>query len=159
MPSSLTVMPVSNYNRTFGAHLAEAHTEPIGLSPCDAADTDGPKMIETQFKRFRCVHRGCETKAGTIVRQVTHYAINQWRLVVVCNPGALKHHVSKEPASFFHNGHFRSLKLYTTSVAVFLNRSALSGGDYIRNFNRILYPPQQCHVPEMPTWRYQDRLL
>jgi len=145
-------MSVSNYNRTFGVHLAEAHTEPIGLSPRDAARAGGPKIIETQFKRFRCVHRGCETKAGTIVRQVTHYAINQWRLVVVYNLGALKHHVSRNSASFFHNGHFRSLKLYTTSVAVFLNRSALSGGDYIRNFNRILYPPQQCHAPEMSNW-------
>ena len=150
MPSSLTVMPVSNYNRTFGAHLAEAHTEPIGLSPRDAAGTDGPKIIETQFKRFRSLHCGCETKAGAIVRQVAHYAINQWRLVDVCNLGALKHDVSRDPASFFHKGHFRSLKPYTTSVAVFLNRSVLSGGDDIRNFNRILYPPQQCHVPEIP---------
>jgi hypothetical protein len=151
-------MSVSNYNRTFGAHLAEAHTEPIGLSPCDAAGADGSKIIETQFKRFRGVHRGCKTKAGTIVRQVAHYAINRWRLVVVCNPGALKHHVSREPAFFFHKGHFRSLKPYTASVAVFLNRSALSGDDDIRNFNRILYPPQQCHAPELPTWRYQEQL-
>jgi hypothetical protein len=151
-------MSVSNYNQAFGAHLAEAHTEPIGLSPRDAAGAGGVKIIETQFKRFRGVHRGCETKAGTIVRQVAHYAINRGRLVVVRNPGALKHHVSREPASFFHNGHFRSLKPYTTSVAVFLNRSALSGGDGIRNFNRILHLPQQCQASEMPTWRYQDRL-
>jgi hypothetical protein len=142
----------------FSAHLAEAYTEPISLSPRDVAGAGGPKIIETQFKRFRRMHRGCKTKTGTIVRQVAHYAINRWRLVVVCNPGALKHHVSRKPASFFHNGHFRSLKPYTTSVAFFLNRSALSGGDDIRNFNRILYPPQQCHAPEMPTWRYQDRL-
>jgi len=127
----------------FSAHLAEAHTKPIGLSPRDAAGAGGPKIIETQFKQFRSLHRGCKTKAGTMVRQVTYYAINQWRLIVVCNPGALKHHVSRNSASFFHNGHFRSLKPYTTSVAVFLNRSALSGGDDIRNFNRILYPPHQ----------------
>ena len=131
-------MSVSNYNRTFGVHLAKAHTEPIGLSPRDAAGAGGPKIIETQFKRFRRMYRGCKTKTGTIVRQVTHYAINQGRLVVVYNLGALKHHVSRKPASFFHNGHFRSLKPYTTSVAFFLNRSALSGGDDIRNFNRIL---------------------
>jgi hypothetical protein len=87
-------MPVSNLNRTFGAHLAEAHTEPIGLSPCDAAGAGGPEIVETQCKRFRCLHRGCETKASTIVRQVAHYAINRGRLVVVRNPGALKHHVS-----------------------------------------------------------------
>jgi hypothetical protein len=142
----------------FSTHLAEAHTKPIGLSPRDAAGAGGPKIVETQFKRFRRMHRGCKTKTGTIVRQVAHYAINRWRLVVVCNPGALKHHVSREPAFFFHKGHFRSLKPYTASVAVFLNRSALSGGDDIRNFNRILYPPQQCHAPELPTWRYQDQL-
>src|ERR1017187_10220483 len=136
----------------FSAHLAEAHTEPICLSPSDQESEGRPKIDETQCKRFRSLHRGCKTKAGTIVRQVTHYAINQCRLVVVYNLGALKHHVSRNSASFFHNGHFRSLKLYTTSVAVFLNRSALSGGDYIRNFNRILYRPQQCHAPEMSNW-------
>ena len=140
-------MSVSNYNQAFGEHLTEAHTEPIGLSPCDAAGAGGPKIIETQFKRFRGVHRGCETKAGTIVRQVAHYAINRGRLVVIRNPGALKHHVSMESASFFHKGHFLSLKPYTTSVAVFLNRSTFSGGNDIRNINRILYPPQQCHAP------------
>jgi hypothetical protein len=137
-------MSVSNHNRTFGARLAEAHTEPIGLSPRDAAGAGGPKIVETQFKRFRGVHRGCKTKAGTIVRQVAHHAINRWRLVVVRNPGALKHHVSRNPASFFHKGIFRSLELYPVSVTRHLKRSAISGGDGIRNFNRILHLPQQC---------------
>jgi|BarGraIncu00222A_1022003.scaffolds.fasta_scaffold04138_6 hypothetical protein len=33
-----------------GAQLAEAHAEPIGLPPCDAAGAGGPEIIETQFK-------------------------------------------------------------------------------------------------------------
>jgi len=73
VPNNVCYVPQSDIRR----QLAEAHTEPIGLSPCDAADTGGSKIIEAQFKRFSCVNRGCETKAGTIARQVTHCAINQ----------------------------------------------------------------------------------
>ena len=56
--------------------LAEMHTEPVGLPPYDAANARGVKIVETQFKRFRCVRRGRDAKTGAIVRQVVHYAIN-----------------------------------------------------------------------------------
>ena len=60
-----------------GAQLAKAHTESIGLSPCDVAGAGGPEIIETQFKRFRRLQWGWKLQARAAARQIAHDAIDE----------------------------------------------------------------------------------
>jgi len=61
----------------FGAQLAEADTESISLPPCDTAGAGGPKIIETQFERYRGMHRSCELKTRAGAREIAYVAIDQ----------------------------------------------------------------------------------
>lgn len=110
-------MPASRQNRTFEAQLTEADTDSIDLPPYDTASAGGAKIIEAQGKRFGDRRRGREIKTRAVARDVAHDAIDQRRLVVEHDPGALEHGVSHKLATFFHGGVFLSPEPYAKPVA------------------------------------------
>jgi hypothetical protein len=109
--------PVLRQTPTAAASSAEADAQFIGLSPSDTTTAGRAEIIKTHFKRFRGIHRVCQLEACALARQIVYDAINQRRLAVEHDLGALEHRVSLKASSFFHSGLYRLLDHYPKRIS------------------------------------------